>query len=495
MEVMRHNSVNYYLMENGVLSDIAHWKNLLYPHINLDVEDLDVIVANCVANIGKIIACYRLDERYSLLINSFRNAIMVVQEDTLGRLRCNIDALSEEEKLFFAYNLSTDLGYLEALKKGQAKSNVKSYGICLSYACNMKCVYCFQQHVKDLSKVEMTDERLDEILSHIASDASKSNASWKVIQLFGGEPLLPGNLLMVERILKFCKAHDFDLSIVSNGYYVDHYMDLFAQYRTNINSLNITLDGSKRCHNSRRLLKCGNNSYDTIIGNINGLIGREIGVEININLDPQNIGDFAKFLKIAEVNNWYDNNRVQLTATMVDNRLYSTRYSSYFSEAELLEKLIKFCTDNKFPNNFVFTFLKTTLPIYQKLCLPFTPPNTHYRGHFCWATSDMNNVFYMDGNHDMYRCLYVVGMEEYSLGKLENIEGVKHKVQQYNNHSVFGIDKCKKCQLGGYCGGGCIISHMKDEKRVCSEEKENFEYFVHNILISIIKSKLYQLIN
>lgn len=40
---------------------------------------------------------------------------------------------------------------------------------------------------------------------------------------------------------------------------------------------------------------------------------------------------------------------------------------------------------------------------------------------------------------------------------------------------------CRKCNIGGYCSGGCSLSADVDFKRMCDEEKNSFIEFMDKI--------------
>lgn len=47
----------------------------------------------------------------------------------------------------------------------------------------------------------------------------------------------------------------------------------------------------------------------------------------------------------------------------------------------------------------------------------------------------------------------------------------------------------KDCKIGGFCGGGCQLSHQIDFKKCCTYEEEVFSHFMKTLFIPYIKSK------
>lgn len=142
-----------------------------------------------------------------------------------------------------------------------------------------------------------------------------------------------------------------------------------------------------------------------------------------------------------------------------------------------------------FTTNTRFAFLKSTQKIAERFNLSL---NQSEKGkssfHYCWASSKLDDVYYIDFALNVYKCTYSVGRSEYIIGKI-NTSINKDKL--FNASSFESA--CIKCKIGGYCGGGCSLSRHKNTQKFCHEEKQNFDYFVKKIIKPIILSKLNKL--
>ena len=107
--------------------------------------------------------------------------------------------------------------------------------------------------------------------------------------------------------------------------------------------------------------------------------------------------------------------------------------------------------------------------------------------NYCWTSSNLDNVFYIDSNMKTYRCTYTVGRPQKSIFDftLENL--MKYEIPQKNSDSY---EECTNCEIGGYCGGGCQLSHSTNFEKCCGEEKKNFEQFMDRIFIPYINKIL-----
>lgn len=111
----------------------------------------------------------------------------------------------------------------------------------------------------------------------------------------------------------------------------------------------------------------------------------------------------------------------------------------------------------------------------------------HKQTHsYCWSTSSSSNVFYVDMNLKTYRCTCTVGRSRYSLFDFsyENLTNYRPVAVTCNSYA-----ECKDCKIGGFCGGGCQLSHQIDFKKCCTYEEEVFSHFMKTLFIPYIKSK------
>jgi uncharacterized protein len=166
------------------------------------------------------------------------------------------NGLNEIERIRFRFN------------EGQHSKSSMSFTILPTLDCNFACPYCFE----DKSNPEYMDEKI--------MDAIKAffDARVKLYQpkhfhtcWFGGEPLL--NIPTIDELsthfIKTCgeKKINYTSKIITNGWLLSDKVCRKLK-NSNISSMQITLDGSRESHNSRRILKNGQGTFDRIIDNI-----------------------------------------------------------------------------------------------------------------------------------------------------------------------------------------------------------------------------------
>lgn len=147
------------------------------------------------------------------------------------------------------------------------KRYIKSFTLLVTYDCNFKCPYCFENKGTDSNNSswvinkKMVDAFFDAI-SEIEPNKSLIN---KTINLFGGEPLLKSNKEIIEYITRKGSTYGYSFAATSNGYDIDNYEKLIKEKL--LQGIQITIDGTKLIHNSRRIHTTEGGTFDKIFKN------------------------------------------------------------------------------------------------------------------------------------------------------------------------------------------------------------------------------------
>lgn len=207
-------------------------------------------------------------DNYSLIINSFLDVCIITDDYHSGTLDC-----------CFQNFLFTPLNGLKLCEKEYFKStndskekyeNEVTFILTITYKCNLRCVYCFQQNSKTLKREKMTFLTLDYLLK-IIKEFIVSNPNKNVhIGLFGGEPLLQENEDIIDTILDFCRENKIKLSITSNGVGLPYYLKKLIIHRSLIDAIELTIDSIEAKDNTRFSTGEIRNktSYNNVVENI-----------------------------------------------------------------------------------------------------------------------------------------------------------------------------------------------------------------------------------
>ena len=265
----------------------------------IDYNENEVIMINLINGATDII------ERnvYNLIINNRFNEI----DDEI--LSCML-----ERRYLFNSKKEYD-GFLEKLDNRiemLEKRATPNFLVVPSYACNLHCIYCYEQtymikgttNIDSIKMVDIQFDKIDKIMKVYEDNYGRTNDDIR-ITIMGGEPLLKCNLKTVEYIFEQAKKRNYTIDIVSNGVDLNYYIDLFNKYKNTLDHIQITVDGVKEIHDKRRIFHDGRGSFDLIMENIKLAIKNNILIILRVNVDDTNINelpDLANVL-VKEFNN------------------------------------------------------------------------------------------------------------------------------------------------------------------------------------------------
>lgn len=144
--------------------------------------------------------------------------------------------------------------------------------------CNFRCTYCYESF--EIGKMSRS------VINSIKNLISKrvSSLDRLIISWFGGEPLLAKEIVTEIQEFAFFESNKFpqcslSSTITTNGYFLNAEM---AKNLTSmgLNRFQVTLDGTKDCHDKTRLLASGKGSFDQIWGNITSLLNSSYVFEL-----------------------------------------------------------------------------------------------------------------------------------------------------------------------------------------------------------------------
>lgn len=170
-----------------------------------------------------------------------------------------------------------------------------------SKACNFRCKYCYL-HFKDENTPEdnISLDVQEGIINFVRDNIQ--NFSAVHVDWFGGEPLLATNAIQYvsEKLIAICReAHKpYEAVITTNGYLLTpKNIDLLLKAK--VRHFAITIDGIKEQHDSFRMLKNGDGTFDKIISNLlyirDNIKTRTISVSLRSNITVEAVGLLGKY--------------------------------------------------------------------------------------------------------------------------------------------------------------------------------------------------------
>jgi uncharacterized protein len=341
-----------------------------------------------------------------------------------------------------AEELEYKLKYIEFLEE-RDKEEIQIFFV-PTYSCNFTCSYCYQSDYPQ-QKNSFTPELTDAFFDFINQKFGDRN---KYITLFGGEPLLvsPQHKKNIEYFISSTKKHKLDIAIVSNGYSLHEYLDLFEP--SFVREIQITLDGTREIHNQRRRLKNNDSTFENIVANIDACLNKEIPVNLRMVVDKENMNNLPALADFAMEKGWTEH---PLFKTQI-GRNYELHYcqhgtSKLYDRLELYQEL--YLLIKKFPQ--IVQFHKPAFSVMK-----FLQENGKLPKALFDSCPACKSEWAMDFSGSIYSCTATVGKPGEKLGTFfPEVSLDESQIKTWQQRDVMHIEKCQDCNLQLICGGGC----------------------------------------
>lgn len=186
-------------------------------------------------------------------------------------------------------------GIIRMLRISSRKKGFKKYTILPTTGCNARCVYCFEEGMK---QVLMTEESARKTARYIAETRIPDKSIH--IEWFGGEPLLGAKYIDI-----ICKGLadrgiSFTGSMVTNGSLLtDEIVDKMTAL-WNIRHLQVSVDGTEQEYIKRKQYPNYTGQYQRVMEGIHRATAKGINVNIRCNVDDGNLGDIDGFIDVLD---------------------------------------------------------------------------------------------------------------------------------------------------------------------------------------------------
>ncbi len=370
-----------------------------------------------------------------------------------------------EEQEFFV-QMATKLHNL-------ASRLMPSYIFMPTYSCNLRCSYCFQDHMrtnpafKHLLKT-MQPEIVDRIFAAMPQIEAGHGVKKEMdlprnITFFGGEPLLAESRPIVEYIVnKALSLGKANFSAVTNGTELEAYQDLLGQGK--ISNLQITIDGPPKEHDKRRIYADGSGSFEKIARNLTMALDLGVEISVRMNIDRNNIHQLPELADEIINRDWNNyQNFYAYTAPITTSELNDkTSIRTTFNSWELDNALDEM--REQYPSMQVIARPDDGLMARVRQIFNFkVNPLPNFKASFCSAH---NKMYVLDAFGDIYACWEKTGDKKIRIGHITEDSQVilNEKLNQtWRNRTVVTNPVCRKCRYAFYCGGGCAAIAMSNK--------------------------------
>ena len=332
-----------------------------------------------------------------------------------------------------------------------------------SYDCNLRCSYCFQDHMRTDERYNhllrgMSENTVDRIFRAIPDIESQcgvqtSASDVRDFGFFGGEPFLKANYSIVKLVIDRARAlGKASFWAISNATELHEYADLLGPDL--ISRLQVTLDGPPTLHDQRRIYPDGKGSFKVIASNITMALQRGVALGIRVNFDRGNVSSAPDLARTIQKFGWDQFPNFSAYAAPVTPSNAKTPASSTFGSLELFRTLTELRVAH--PEVAVFSRPDDRLVVMAHQIFS-TGAQPMFQATFCGA---QNGLFIFDAFGDVYACLERTGDAKQRIGHVSEEGGLAINDQVYQlwrSRNVTSNDVCSACKYALSCGGGCAV--------------------------------------
>ena len=352
-----------------------------------------------------------------------------------------------------------------AAKQKHAATRRPDYILMPTYDCNLRCAYCFQDHMRtDASYGHllrlMTRGMVDRIVAsvpHIEERAGVDPASTqaRTVVLFGGEPLLARSRPTIEYIMSSFQALGATRFLaVSNATELDAYEHLLGP--DGISLIQITIDGVQAAHDARRIYADGSGSYDRIMRNVDAALDRGTVIDVRMNIDRSNLDSLPELASAFESRGWFGRPGFSAYIRPVHGTGPGYDRKKTFNSHELRQAAGALREQHPLVGRFAFPDDELREGLRAVLSNG-VDPFRQMKSSYCGAHS---NMYVLDALGDIYACWERTGDKNIRIGWLEadgKPEFVADRLLNWRGRTVTSNDTCAQCRYSMYCGGGCAV--------------------------------------
>lgn len=361
-----------------------------------------------------------------------------------GLIEANPNGFTDEEKIFLrenrfwvedqcdeVYELEREIN--ENIINGNGNLNLT---IALTYQCNFRCVYCFE----DKNEKVMEKETAREIIDKVAKILTEYKYERLRIHYFGGEPLLNMDILLYLHkgfsILAENKGILYQPSITTNGSMLTNELISFI----NFDSIQLTFDGLETTHNNLRVSDTFRFEEQVqLIGRI--LENSDSRICFRVNLCRQNKSEVIELYQY--ITEKYGTERIMFSPN----------------------RMIKFHNEDTFDMLSIKEYSDLMIKIKDSISDEYTLPSPERTPcAFVYGNAFSINT---DG-----KCTFCDAVNREDNHKFKDIDVRTKKKIHFR-------EECKSCKCLPICLGGCIVQYNL-KAGSCTYEKYHMEHIITN---------------
>lgn len=235
----------------------------MFNHFVDDCESNSLILFNSYLGSGSIV---RIEHPKTNKIKKWLSSDQIVAGEVTND--------SDFEKLmqmgFFVESFVNEKERRDDLLAKLQNDSVLRLVIHTSKSCNFRCKYCYLHFNDEYSSQDNISSDTQEGIINFVKD-NIQNFSAVHVDWFGGEPLLAVEAIeyVSKKLIEICRAahKPYEAVITTNGYLLTP-KNVDILLKAKVRHFAVTIDGTRKQHDSLRVLKNGSATFDKIISNL-----------------------------------------------------------------------------------------------------------------------------------------------------------------------------------------------------------------------------------
>lgn len=390
---------------------------------------------------------YLLDEKEDrgIVFNTMRRSIVhidkevytLVKENRIDEIDDNVLEVLKKGKIVVDDNMN-ELHMLKVMFN-RVKFNAVSAGFTIipTHACNLACKYCYQGHGDVLGNT-MNEETVKRAVEFIKKGSMGRRSVG--INFYGGEPLLFPDIVfkVLKEIKEFADENDiqFSTTFTTNGtLFTEEILEKLKDYTYEVQ---ITLCGPKEIHDTIRVDKKGNGTYERLMDVISLFKSYGTNFHIRVDVDQDNYYTIQSLLEDLKERGYQG---LYIGFCPIGKDICYTEMERDTKEVDVvsLTRLSEMAHEMGFMTN----------PIYIQ---------NFVEG----CSAIMDNFMAIDPKGDVYKCIAAPNYTEHRLGTLdENGDLTDMNFEAYCKWALrdpLQIEECVECKFAPICAGGCALA-------------------------------------
>ena len=340
--------------------------------------------------------------------------------------------------------------------KRQEEDSYVHLGIAPTMGCNFRCADCIE--TGQIRSGRMTAEVSDKVIA-FAKKLLKGAKGLSLIW-FGGEPMLAMDVLsQIGSALKtYCDEHAlaFNSAIYTNGLFLSE-NNIRLLESIGVDTIRISVDGSRESHDRMRFLPGGSGSYDKILENLS--VPTKMTYRIRCNMRKDNLSDYETLVDNLQKTHEKSGNRIIVSS---ERMRVEKEVNSALKELEL-----------SYPEYYDFFQKNRTLKVSEDKEKILSLLKGKSTGVTCNATRKKS--FQIDEQGNIYKCNWFLGKAEHVIGNVAENPGF-HELNNTEEAGYFlsrviaDREKCRNCVMLPVCLGRCPLSWEIEGKYDCMRD-------------------------